>query len=141
MPGRKGLSLLPDPNSPFLGPVLVRAQLRLPTHPQGQLLRPPSLSAHQQESIQLCTCTNSLRRLVPKGCVPSQAARRPFRLPGLPLQLPHLSIQQLQGLQGRVYGYGFKGALCRKANPAAGLVSATGHTSRSALTAGVEVVR
>ena len=55
MVGRKGLSLVPHPNGPFLGPVLVCAQLRLPTHPQGQLLRPPGLSAHQQEGVQLRT--------------------------------------------------------------------------------------
>ena len=58
---RKALSLVPNPKCPFLGPVLVGAQLRLPTHPQGQLLRPPGLSAHQQEGVQLRTCTSSLR--------------------------------------------------------------------------------
>ena len=65
MIGCEGLSLVPNSNGPFFGPILVSAQLRLPTHPQGQLPRPPGLSTHQQEGVQLHPCTASLRRPVP----------------------------------------------------------------------------
>ena len=114
--------MAPDSNDPFLGPVLVCAQLRLPTHPQGQLLRPPGLSAHLQVGVQLRMRTASLRTLLSSGYVPVQAAHRLIRVPGAPLQLPHLSAQQHKCLRGLMYCHAHRGSLWRE--PAAGLVSA-----------------
>ena len=129
---REGLSLDPDPNSPFLGPVLVGAQLRLPTHPQGQLLRPPGLSAHQQEGIQLRTGTASLRSLFPKAILPG---RLPIDLADYLERCCSSSISvhiSRNAFNCRSTAMVSEAPLCRRAKPATNLVLATGHTSCSA---------